>query len=134
MFTYSSTRASVVAGSGALTGVVARGTLTSVVAAAATKLTSAETTLATDEHCGSGCRLRRNSLRDSLLYDERPIQRLMMSTKARTQSAAGAALAEREIERRARTKAFLVNISTRSYLRTGWVEGMNGVLCELDHE
>ena len=132
MFTYSSTRARVVASSGALAG-VAGGTLTSIVTAVATKLPPAETTLAADEHCRSSCRLRRNSLRDSLLYDERPPPRLT-SRRARTQSAAGAALAEREIERRARTKAFLVNISTRSYLRTGWVEGMNGVLCELDHE
>ena len=71
MFTYGSTRARVVASSGALTG-VAGGTLTSVVTAVATKLTPAETTLATDEHCRSSCRLRRNGLRDSLRYDERP--------------------------------------------------------------
>ena len=54
--------------------------------------------------------------------------------ETRTQSAAGAALAVRERERKARSKAFLAYISTRRYLRTGWVEGMNGVLCELDHE
>lgn len=65
MFTYSSARARVVivvvATSSTFTRVAGSGTLAGVVTTVAT-----EPTLATNKHCRSGSRLRRNSLRDSL--------------------------------------------------------------------